>query len=70
MMTAGLKRDIDRSPSCVVSGLSQREDLGVRTTEALMVAKADQPTITYNDRPHHGVWLDAAAPALGLGQGP
>ena len=52
-----------------LGGILKGHDLGVRASEAGMMAQPDDPTLADQDRANHGIGLDGPSSSFRLGQG-
>ena len=66
---ARFERNVKRCAAGSLRGIAQGPDLGVRASEAGMMAQTDDPTLADQDRTNHGIGLDGPSSLFRLGQG-
>ena len=68
-MAARLERHVKRRTGGSLAGSLERDDLGVRPAEPLVMTDAQAAALAYDDCADQRVGLDPAPSSLGLGQG-
>ena len=70
MVAARFERHVEGcAPGLGLGGILKGHDLGVRASEAGMMAQPDDPTLADQDRANHGIGLDGPSSSFRLGQG-